>query len=194
MDRHVGILALVLLTSAPLLTGAGDEKKDADTASSDKKGPPFGEAPKKEEPKPAERTWVVKAGELEFSVVMKPGIPDPDQVTEVMIQANAIPKTPHPRYGNRVPLEDANLVVEATNPAGELVGRFLAHAMPLANGKYGLHITPRQEGLYSLAIRGTSADGKALSADLKLPVKVWPLPPELRGSGDASSSRKPIKM
>ena len=185
---------LVLAISAPLLLGAGDEKKEGDAAAGEKKGPPFGEAPKKEEPKPSERTWTVKTEEFEFSVAMKPGIPDPDQVTEVMINANAIPKTPHPRFGSRVPLEEANIIVEAMNPAGQLVGRYRAHSIPLASGKYGLHVTPSQEGIYTLSIRGTSADGKPLSADVKLPVKVWPLPAELRGSGDASSSRKPIKL
>ncbi len=161
-----------------------------------KNGPPFGEAPKvKEEPKPPERTWSVKDGEHVFSVSMKPGIPDPDQLTEVIITANSIPKTPHPKYGNRVPVEGASITVEMTNPAGEVVGRYLAHPMPLSSDKYGLHVTPQHDGIYLLAIRGTTRDGKPLSADVKLPVKVWPLPADLKGGGDAvekTSTRKPI--
>lgn len=171
---------------------AGDE-------GAEKKGPPFGEAPKAAQeaaPKPAERQWTVKAGDFEIAVSMKPGIPDPDQMTEVMITANAIPKTPHPRYGSRVPQENANITVELTNPAGETVAKYLAHAMPLASGKYGIHVTPRQEGIYTLAVRGKSEDGKSISGDIKLPVKVWPLPAELQGSGDSSDKgqRKPIKL
>jgi hypothetical protein len=114
-----------------------------------------------------------------------------------MIAANSVPKTPHPRFGNRVPIENASLTVEVSSPGGELVARFLAHPIPLSSGKYGLHFTPAQEGIYTLSIKGSTAEGKALVADIKLPVKVWPLPAELQGSGDEadkSGGRKPIKM
>lgn len=145
-------------------------------------------------PKPTERTWSVKSGDNIFTLVMKPGIPDPNQVTEIMIEANSIPKKAHPRYGNRVPMENASLVVEVTSPAGELVGRFAAHPIPLANGKYGIHFTPGQEGIYSLGVRATTADNQAVNADLKLPVKVWPLPAELQGNGAVGKEeRKPVK-
>jgi hypothetical protein len=165
----------------------------------EKKGPPFSDGPNKSANavKPAERTWTIKSGEFIFTVGMKPGVPDPDQVTEIMIAANAVPKRADPKFGNRVPLENANLTLEVTSPGGEVIAKFRAHQMPLSSGKYGVHFTPGQEGIYSLAIRGTTADGKALSGDLKLPVKVWPLPAELQGSGadaDQSGGRKPIKM
>jgi hypothetical protein len=168
------------------------------TTSGEKKGPPFSDAPKTADaPKPPERTWTVKSGEFIFTVGMKPGVPDPDQVTEIMIAANSVPKRADPKFGNRVPIENANIVVEVSSPGGETVAKFRAHAMPLSSGKYGLHFTPAQEGIYTLAIKGTTADGKALNGELKLPVKVWPLPAELQGSGadqDSSGGRKPIKM
>ena len=67
--------------------------------------------------------------------------------------------------------------------------------MPLTKGRYGLHFTPSQEGLYTLTLKGKTAKGEALSAELKLPVKVWPLPAELEGTGAAgagSGRRGPI--
>lgn len=201
MNWRSSVSALAVAISSIALAGAaGDEAEKKDPAAvEEKKGPPFGEAPKakESEPKPPERSWTVKSGEFELSVSMKPGIPDPDQLTEVMISANAIPKTPHPRFGSRVPLEGATVLVEVTSPAGEVVAKYVAHAMPLSSGRYGLHLTPKQEGLYTLGVRGTTADGKSFSGDVKLPVKVWPLPAELQGGGDVSDkggSRRPIKL
>jgi hypothetical protein len=187
--------------SALLLSGAADPDKASPGAppggASDpaRKGPPFGEAPKQaSEPKPAKRSWVVKSGDFVFNVEMKPGIPDPDQVTEVIIKASSVPKKADPRFGSTVPIEGATVTVEMSSPGGEVVGRYLAHAMPLSSGQYGLHLTPAQQGIYNLAIRGATADGKALSADVKLPVKTWPLPAELQGSGDTErGGRRPIK-
>lgn len=147
---------------------------------------PFADGPdadKKLPPKPEQRTWTVKEGNFAFTFEFKPGIPDPNQVTEVLIFATEVPKTPHPRYGNRIPLGDARFTVEADNPAGESVGRFLAHAFPLQAGRYGLHMTPTQEGIYNLTVEGKTKDGRDLKARLQLPVKVWPLPKALEGSG-----------
>lgn len=177
--------------SEPVPSEPGSGAADA----AQKKSPPFGDAPKQaDQPKPAERVWNVKSGDFAFIVMMKPGIPDPDQLTEVIITANSTPKTPHPRYGNRVPIDDATITVEMSSPGGEVVGRYLAHAMPLSSGRYGVHLTPAQHGIYNLSIRGMTADGKGLSADVKLPVKIWPLPAELQGSGDAEKGgRRPIK-
>ncbi|MCK6547476.1 hypothetical protein L6R52_16630 [Myxococcota bacterium] len=192
-----GALVLSSLALAGVVNAEGEEKK-AEPAT-EQKGPPFGEAPKKADdtPRPPDRSWTVKAGEFEIRVQMKPGVPDPDQLTEILVFANAIPKTPHPVYGSRVPLENASLTVTVESPARETVGRFVAHQMPQSTGRYGLHFTPKQEGIYSLAIRGTSADGKAVSADVKLPVKVWPLPAELQGAGDVdkgAGGRRPLKQ
>lgn len=161
-----------------------------------KKGPPFADAKPEAAagPKPDRRTWGVaqetENGKFSFNVDMKPGIPDPEQVTEIMINANQHPKRPDPVYGSNVPLEGARIVVEVTNPAGQLVGRYLTHAMPLTKGRFGMHFTPTQEGIYTLKITGKTAKGEALNSELKLPVKVWPLPPELQGSGTASGGRR----
>lgn len=176
----------------------------AEEAKPEKKGPPFADkkdgAAQAAAPRPESRTWNVlqdnQGKKFGFNFTMKPGVPDPGQVTEVIITANALPARPDPVFGSQVPLDGARIIVEVTNPAGELVGRYVAHPMPLAKGKFGLHLTPSQEGLYTMSLRGKSAKGDELSADVKLPVKVWPLPEELKGTGDTiggGGGRAPIK-
>lgn len=148
---------------------------------------PFADGPDgktETKPKPERRAWTVKSGKFAFTLDFNPGIPDPNKLVEIGLLATEIPTTPHPMYGNRIPLKDASLTVEALNPAGESVGRFRAHDMPLQAGRYGLHITPTQEGIYELLIKGRTADGQELSARVKMPVKVWPLPKELEGNGE----------
>ncbi len=147
---------------------------------------PFADGPDDEKakaPKPPTRTWTVKEGNFAFTFDFKPGVPDPGQVVEVIVLATEGPKTPHPRYGNRIPLGGATFTVEATNPAGESIGRFRAHGFALQAGRYGLHMTPTTEGLYALDLAGKTSDGRDLRASLKLPVAVWPLPSELEGTG-----------
>lgn len=152
--------------------------------------PPFADGPtEKAKPKPKSRTWTVTAEGFSMSYLFEPGIPDPGQVTEIMIVASSVPARPHPRYGSRVPLNKARIFVEVTNPAGESLGRYVAHALPLTSGKYGLHFTPGTEGIYTLRITGKTADGKDIKSSVKLPVAVWPLPDELKGSGDGEGAR-----
>lgn len=186
-------LALAAALIAPIALDAHAE--------GEKKGPPFADKPKEEkQPKPEVRSWTVvqetQAGKFAFTFQMKPGIPDPGQVTEVTITANALPARPDPVYGSQVPLIGARLIAELTNPAGELVGRYRAHALPLSKGRFALHLTPSQDGIYRIAVKGKSAKGEELSAEVKLPVKVWPLPEELQGSGQeaGSGSRRAIKL
>jgi hypothetical protein len=178
------------LATAGLLMGAGEGGEAA------KKGPPFadGPDPKPEvKEKPATRVWNVKSQATVASFAFVPGIPDPDQVTEVTVLVGEVPKVPHPRYGNRLPVDGARLVVEVTNPAGQLVARLRAHPLPLTSSKYGFHFTPTQSGVYGLALRGKTADGRDLAADAKLPVATWPLPAELEGSGDAEAASGGIR-
>lgn len=184
--------ALGALFTAVLLVGAAPGEED------EKSGPPFADAPKEEvKPKPASRTWNVTHKGFSYGFSFVPGIPDPQQVVEVLLVTNEVPKTPHPRFGNRVPVDGARITVEVTNPAGQLVGKFLAHPIPLSSSKYGFHVTPTQDGIYNLAVRGKTSDGKELAADLKMPVNVWPLPKELEGSGDGEAGpgvRSVIRM
>ncbi len=162
-----------------------------------KKGPPFATGPgeKKLPPKPKVRDWTVKNGSFAFSFSFEPGIPDTNKVVEVTFTAAEIPKTPHPRYGNSVPLINADLVLEFRSPAGQTIARYLAHPMPLTKGKYGFHFTATEDGVHSLVLTGKTKQGTALSAEVKVPVNVWPLPKELEGTRDASvrTSRRVIR-
>ena len=159
---------------------------------------PFADGPddKKEvAPRPDRRSWSVKSGKYAFTFEFVPGIAKANEVAEIRVFATAIPPKPDPRYGNRIPLGDAAFTVEAINPAGESVGRFRAHPFPLQRGRYGIHVTPTQDGLYELVLAGKTAEGDALSARLKFPVDVWPLPKELQGTGDevgGAARRRPI--
>ena len=159
---------------------------------------PFADGPdatKDVGPRPERRTWTVKSGSYAFTLEFNPGIPAANQVTEIMVLAGSIPKTPHPTYGNRIPLSDARITVEATNPAGQSIGRFLAHPFALQAGRYGLHLTPTQDGVYELFIQARTAEGEKVEARVKMPVNVWPLPKELEGGGEDvgnSGRRRPV--
>lgn len=199
LSLRAALAALPVGLAAPAL--AQGTPAPSASAAPEKKGPPFADAKPDaaQAPKPDRRVWNVvqesESGKFAYSFEMKPGVPDPEQVTEILINANAIPLKRDPEFGNNVPLIDARIVIEVTNPAGQLVGRYLSHAVPLTKGRYGLHFTPSQEGLYTLTLKGKTAKGEALSAELKLPVKVWPLPAELEGTGAAgagSGRRGPI--
>jgi hypothetical protein len=51
-----------------------------------------------------------------------------------------------------------------------------------------VHFTPTQAGIYTIGVKGRTADGQDVAAELKMPVAVWPLPKELEGSGDPEGS------
>jgi hypothetical protein len=201
--RMLGAIVTAALIAGP---GQGTASASPEGAPSggaasapEKKGPPFADGPDAKaetKPKPATRSWNVAAQGFAYTFSFAPGIPDPDQLAEILVVASELPKVPHPRYGNRLPVDGARITVEVTNPAGQLVGRYRAHPMPLSSSKYGLHFTPSQAGLYTLDLRGKTADGKELSATVKLPVATWPLPKELEGTGaadGASSVRSVIR-
>ncbi len=196
-ERAAIILLGTAVAAAAMVTTTVDvavaEEEEA------KKGPPFGERKKPPPPKPPTRTWTLEQkGDRNFLIDfdMKPGIPDPGQLTEVMISLNEVPAKPHPRFGNRVPQQDARVVVELNGATGELLGRYVAHAIPLSRGKYGLHITPAAEGIHTMVLRATTADDYRLNGEVKLPVAVWPLPEALQGAGAAKKTgrRRPIKL
>ncbi len=171
------VLALTCALCAPALLGAGEAEMPS-------------EPPKaKVAPKPEVRNWTVNKNGYSFTFTFEPGIAMPGKVAEVKIQASKIPDTPHPQFGNRIPLKGARIAVEFVNPAGESIGNFKAHPLPLRRGHYGLHVTPNQGGVYEVWLRGKTAKGKALEADLKMPVDVWPLPKELQGSGADSGGK-----
>lgn len=147
--------------------------------------------------KPAVRAWnaqtTVDGTKYAVNFQFKPGVPDAGQLTELTFVAASVPRTPDPLYGNRVPLEGAEFVVELKNPAGQVLARYLAHPMPLSHGKFGLHMTPPGPGIHTVVLRGTYRGAK-IEAEAKLPVEVWPLPAELSGTGSDGDggSRRPV--
>jgi hypothetical protein len=193
--RAIRTVTLTALTSVFFAFGATGAM-----AEEEKKGPPFGERKKAPPPKPAERQWTVtQEGERKFafSFNFKPGIPDPDQLTEIMVNINEIPKRAHPTFGSSIPMQKARVELDLLSPGDEVVGRYLAHAIPLSRGTYGLHMTPAQDGVYTINLRGKLEDGTEVKASVKLPVNVWPLPKELQGAGTktkTTSRRRPIKL
>lgn len=185
----VSVVAAGMLLAHP---GRADEPE--------KSGPPFADGPDGPEvaPKPKTRAWTVVEGPFTFLFSFVPGIPEKDAVVEVMMSGLEKPSVPDPKWGTAVPLMDARFVAEHLSPAGEVVRRYLMHPIPLAQGKYGFHLTPEEVGIHGLRVVGRLADGRRAEANLKMPVDVWPLPKELEGSGDQGGTvrrtvvRKPI--
>lgn len=163
----------------------------ATPASAEEKPPPPTDQAKPEEappPKPANRNWTVKSGRFAVTFATTPGIPEPDQVAEVLILAGMVPEHADPRFGQNQPLKDARILIHLTDPKGETES-YLAHPIPRAAGRYGIHFTPKHAGLYQLQLKGKTAKGQAVEAKMTLPVAVWPLPAELQGSGEAGGPR-----
>lgn len=156
------------------------------------------EAPKPPE-RPAERTATLqvegsKSSKFDLSVRFVPGVPNAEERTEIFLTVNEVPKTPHPRYGTAVPATGARLVVELLNPVGDVVARYLAHEIPLSAGKFGLHVTPPQDGMLGLNVKGRARDGKTFEGSLRFPVNVWPLPDDMMSTQGKSGSgaRRPV--
>lgn len=159
-------------------------------AEQDKAGPPFADGPDepKVAPRPKTRAWTVVNRPFTFSLSFAPGILEKGKVAEIVLTGIETPKTPDPRFGSTVPMIGAKLVAEISSPAGQLIRRYLMHPIPLTQGKYAFHFTPDEEGIHGLKIVGKLADGRSVSASLKVPVDVWPLPKELEGTGDSGGA------
>lgn len=169
-------------------------------AEDEQKGPPFADGPDapKIPPRPKSRTWTVVKEAFTFTFQFEPGIGVSGKVLEVNMTSLEKPARPDPKWGSTVPLIGARMVAEHLSPAGEVVARYHMHEVPLVNGKYAFHVTPSEVGLHGLRLQGRLADGREVSAELKIPVDVWPLPKELDGTGDQGGAvrrrvvRKPM--
>lgn len=185
------LLTAALLGSLPVPSASAQETTPATPEKP-------AEAPKPPE-RPAERSFSLqvegtKSSKFDINARFSPGVPNAEQRTEIFFTVNEVPKTPHPRYGTAVPAAGARLVVELTNPVGDVVARYLAHEIPLSAGKFGVHITPPQDGMMGLLLKGRTRDGKTFEGSLSFPVNVWPLPAELMSDKGKSSTggRRPI--
>ena len=160
---------------------------------------PFKAKEKAPPPKPKTRTWTVKTtgdASFTFRFDFAPGIADVDKVLETVVTINQIPEKADIKFGRSVPQQNAVFSLELIDPRGKAVGRYKAHAIPFSRGKYGVHMTPKMDGVHTIRLAGKTDKGVKMSAEVKLPVNVWPLPKELEGSGDAPASarRRPIKL
>lgn len=165
----------------------------------DSSASPFKKKAKAPPPKPQTRSWTAKVkGEQVFTYLFdfEPGIADTDKVVEIFITINEIPEKADIKFGKRIPQQNAEIVLELIDASEKTVGRYLAHAVPFSRGKYGVHLTAKSDGIHSLRLTGATEKGVVLNVEVKLPVNVWPLPDELKGTGDAPSSarRRPIKL
>ena len=155
-------------------------------------GPTMPRAPDR----PGVRTWNVRDKTFLTSFAFFPGIPEPGKVVEVTVRLNEMPKQRHPRFGSRIPIRKARVTVEVATPSGKTVGRYLAHPLPRAADRYAFHVTPTTKGIHVLRLKATTEDGRSFTAEVKMPVAVWPLPDELRGTGaptdDGLTFRRPL--
>ncbi|MEL7369327.1 MAG: hypothetical protein AAFN74_10475 [Myxococcota bacterium] len=185
-------LALMLVASPALAEPPGNAKsgnaKSGDAKLSDAKS---GDAkPEGDAAPPKTRSWTIDQRDFSYNLEFRPGVPNPGQMVEIIVSVARIPSTPHPTYGHRIPVSDARFVLEMSAPGGRAIGRYRAHPLPLTRGRYGIHFTPTAPGLYGLRIRGQSSKNDRMEAETKLPVAVWPLPKDLRGTGDATGRRR----
>ena len=138
---------------------------------------------------PPVRVWTTRQDAFVFTAEFKPGIPKPGQLTEILFSASTLPKTAHPRFGTQVPMMDAHLTLRFESPKGTDLGRYLAHPLPLTKGRYGVHFTPTEPGIYRLTLEGKTSEGASVAAKFALAVDVWPLPEELQGEGDRAHAQ-----
>lgn len=180
---------------ATLLASAAFAQAPAPTTPAAPEKPAEAEKPPQ---RPAERTASLavegtKGSKFDIGLRFAPGVPNADERTEIILTVNEVPKTPHPRYGTAVPVTGARVVVELTNPVGDIVARYLTHEIPLSAGKFGLHITPPQDGMLGLNVKGRTRDGKVFEGTLRFPVNVWPLPADMMDTkAKPSGGRRPV--
>lgn len=126
------------------------------------------------------RLYTREDGKVVVGVSLEPGKADADKVMEVRFEVNERLDVPHPRFGNRMPLKDLDLVATVEEPAKGKGGgeRYRYRVQPLrAPGSYGMHHTPRLEGEHVVHIEGKSKDGKrSVSFSFPVHVGVWPPP------------------
>ncbi|HUB07244.1 MAG TPA: hypothetical protein VMB50_09590 [Myxococcales bacterium] len=99
-----------------------------------------------------------------FTLHVRPAVPRPGKLMELVVEVNAMLDPPDPEYGDRKPITDEVLVAHV-----EGVGRFLLHPIPRDAGAYGFHLTAPGAGDRSVEI--TRQDGRpGLEVTFTVPV------------------------
>jgi hypothetical protein len=135
-------------------------------------------------PRPPTRTIARKAGDFIYTLRMKPGVPEPGDMVEFVVDAVETLKVPHPVYGDRMPLGGARIIARVVfEKAPDVVFKYAVQ--PVGDeGTYGFHYTPEQIGKYSLTLSVKAAEDRSMEARFSFPVGLWPLPPDT-DTGDA---------
>lgn len=148
---------------------------------------------------PSVRQWTVRSDAHATTFGFEPAVGTPGEVHKVLVLAHHIPEHPHPRFGRRIPVENAEVTVTVTGPRGRQVQRHRAHALPGSKGLYGFHFSPPKKGRWTISAEIRDQKDR-WTADAEWPVAVWPWPEALQGNGaqtpadrlSRTSERRPI--
>ncbi|GAB4295537.1 MAG: hypothetical protein Kow0090_10490 [Myxococcota bacterium] len=125
--------------------------------------------------KPPIRVLHQQSRNFELFLTVQPGIPEVGRVVEFLIKAYKIPKTPHPQYGGRIPMDTAIIVATAAHESEISTSiDYLLH--PVGDpGNFGFHFTPIRQGYHNIIFFG-EFEGEKFDVKFRVPVDVWPLP------------------
>jgi hypothetical protein len=142
-----------------------------------------GEATNSAPPKPAVLELRHDSETVSYRVKVNPGVPGPGTTATVEVEVAELLATPDPDFGDRKPIDDAELtayLVELPDgkrrrkKPGWIDGRW---AVKLADpGTWGFTFTPPAKGVYGFYLRGKNAAGGTFDYGTYLPVGVWPMP------------------
>lgn len=129
-----------------------------------------------------QRRFSRQDGKSLVGLVLEPGHPEAGKLSELRLEAVEKLDVPHPKFGDRRPLDQYDIVATIEEPStgkGEpKAWRYLVHDLR-APGSYGLHHTPRLEGEHTVRVEGRAKNGEgSFSITLPLHVGTWP-PPDL---------------
>jgi hypothetical protein len=129
-------------------------------------------------PRPASRTIIRKAGDYLFTLKIKPGVPEPGDMVEYVLDVVQVAQVPHPVYGDRIPIGGMGLVAKVSfEKAPDVLFRY--RVQPVGDeGTYGFHYTPEQIGKYNVVFAAQLPEGKPMEVRYSFPVGQWPLPPD----------------
>ncbi len=132
-------------------------------------------------PKPPVRKLEQSGEKLGYKLKVRPGVPDAGATFAVEIELSELLANPHPTYGKRRPIDDADLRVILVAPAPEGKKGKAAPAWAEAHtttkladaGVYAATFTPPSSGVYGLYLRGSTTAGP-IEYNGALAVGVWP--------------------
>lgn len=135
---------------------------------------------KKAKPKPPLQRLRQTTDGFAYEVEIKPGVPEPGETVSLELDVAKILETPHPRYGDRRPVENANVVITVVGPTPEGKNERWVdarQAVALSDpGNFGATFTAAAKGVYAAYIQGESKRAGRFGHSFALPYGVWPVP------------------